>query len=148
MSARFRPPVVVVLPLFGDSDRVFDFSALRRRASQEFAFSPRLDYPTALPALNIRLLWPSLWSRPDQTLVFVPVDKASLTLADPQVRKDLGPVGTRVTRARGLQVMSAIAVDEEGTPQGLLGQAYWSRTNEPHAVPAHRRPVQEKGLFR
>ena len=40
--------------------------------------------------------------------------------------------------------MSAIAVDEEGTPQGLLGQAYWSRTNEPHAVPAHRRPVQEK----
>lgn len=80
----------------------------------------------------------------NQPLVFVPVDKASLTLADPQVRKDLGPVGTRVTRARGLQVMSAIAVDEEGTPQGLLGQAYWSRTNEPHAVPAHRRPVQEK----
>src|ERR1700731_3390398 len=29
-----------------------------------------------------------------QPLVFVPVDKASLTLADPQRRKDIGPVGS------------------------------------------------------
>src|SRR5438270_12735408 len=79
-----------------------------------------------------------------QPLVFAPVDKASLTLTDPQRLKDLGPVGTRAKKGRGLQVMTGIAVDQEGTPQGLIGQAYWSRSDKPNPVNRNRRAVEEK----
>src|SRR5260370_16173203 len=58
---------------------------------------------------------------------YVPVDQTSLTITDRNKAKRLGMVGTRTYAAEGVQVMSAIAVTPDGTPQGLVGQSYWTR---------------------
>jgi hypothetical protein len=62
----------------------------------------------------------------DQRHVFVPVDGTSLNLTDRVDRRGLGSL-QRNRRARGLQVMTAIAVRRDGTPLGVCGQAYWAR---------------------
>jgi hypothetical protein len=63
----------------------------------------------------------------DQPFVFVPVDGSSLNLTDDQDSKGLGVVGARKVGAKGLQVMTAIAVSSEGVPLGLCGQTWWTR---------------------
>lgn len=63
----------------------------------------------------------------DQPFVFVPVDGSSLNLTDDQESKGLGVVGARKVGAKGLQVMTAIAVSSEGVPLGLCGQTWWTR---------------------
>lgn len=79
-----------------------------------------------------------------EDVVFVPVDGSSLSLADPQGKKEgLGPVGNRSKRGRGLEVMNAIAVRVDGTPLGLCGQAYWARSEQP-SPKRSARPLQEK----
>src|SRR5258706_8468916 len=50
--------------------------------------------------------------------VFVPVDGSSITLTDRAHEKGTGRVGTTSFCARGLEVMSAIAVAPDGTPLG------------------------------
>jgi hypothetical protein len=62
-----------------------------------------------------------------EEFVFVPVDQTSLNLADPLGTRGLGAIGDRKSRARGLQVMNAIAVTRDGTPLGLFSQKYWAR---------------------
>src|SRR5688572_696030 len=59
-------------------------------------------------------------------LVYVALDGSSLTLTDRKKRRDLGRVGTRHP-TRGLHVMTALGVDEEGTTLGLLAQQWWAR---------------------
>jgi len=63
----------------------------------------------------------------DFPYVFVPVDGSSLNLADHKQQKRLGIVGARFIGARGLQVMTGIAVSPDGVPLGLCGQSYWAR---------------------
>jgi len=58
--------------------------------------------------------------------VFVPVDATSLNLRDQADRRGLGIISTNVG-ARGLHVMTAIAVDRDGSPVGVCGQQYWAR---------------------
>src|SRR5436190_2635200 len=65
----------------------------------------------------------------DGSPVFVPVDGSSLTLSDQARRRQLGRVGSR--RSRGLQVMSALAVDAHGTTVGLVDQQWWRRDQPP-----------------
>lgn len=78
-----------------------------------------------------------------ESVVFVPVDGSSASLADPQGKKSgLGPVGNRSKRGRGLEVMNAIAVRIDGTPLGLCGQAYWARSEQ--KAPKGSRPLEEK----
>jgi len=78
-----------------------------------------------------------------ETVVFVPVDGSSLSLADPQGHKNgFGPVGNRSKRGRGLEVMNAIAVRPDGTPLGLCGQAYWARSEQ--RAKKGNRPFEEK----
>lgn len=60
--------------------------------------------------------------------VYVPVDGSSLNITDDARTRGSGPVGSRKVGARGFQVMTAIGVSPDGTPLGLLGQAWWSRT--------------------
>jgi hypothetical protein len=60
--------------------------------------------------------------------VFVAVDGSSLSLTDNKRSKGTGTVGSRKVGARGLQVMTALAVAPEGTPMGLCGQTWWART--------------------
>jgi hypothetical protein len=76
---------------------------------------------------------------------FVPVDGTSLKITDLQGQKGLGSVGARVRGARGLQVMTAIAVSKAGVPLGLCGQSYWARS-EPSTPRGRnaRRPVETK----
>jgi hypothetical protein len=73
----------------------------------------------------------------DAPFVYVPIDQSTLTFTDRSNSKGLGMVGTRSRRGQGLEVMSALAVTPDGTPQGLVGQKYWKR-------PRIRRPKQDK----
>jgi hypothetical protein len=77
--------------------------------------------------------------------VFVPVDQTSLNLPDPSGARGLGSIGERRSKARGLQVMNAIAVGPDGTPLGLFAQKYWVRP--PNAfvkVPRRKRKLAAK----
>jgi len=60
-------------------------------------------------------------------MLYVVVDGSSLTLADPQGRKDFGQVGCHTYGARGLKVITAYAVSLAGVPLGVLWQKYWAR---------------------
>jgi transposase-like protein/transposase Tn5 family protein len=62
-----------------------------------------------------------------QAFVFVPVDESSLNITDKKCSKGLGHVGARFVGARGLQVITAMAISVDGVPLGLCGQRYWAR---------------------
>jgi len=62
--------------------------------------------------------------------LYVAVDGSSLTLKDRMFRREIGRVGT-LRPSRGLQVMSALAIDDRGTALGLLDQRWWARDHEP-----------------
>src|SRR5262245_28738740 len=55
-------------------------------------------------------------------LVYVAVDQSSLTLGDRAGKRQLGRVGNTLVTSRGLQVMTALAVDPAGAPVGLVAQ--------------------------
>jgi hypothetical protein len=59
--------------------------------------------------------------------LFAAIDGSALTLTDKQARKGFGPVGSSNHPVRGLRVMSAYVVDNDGVPLGLVDQLYWSR---------------------
>jgi hypothetical protein len=88
-----------------------------------------------------------------QKAVFVAVDGSALTLTDKGLSKDFGPVGSANRPTRGLRVMSALVVSEDGVPLGLVDQVYWTReeTAERSRVAAVRtnqkRPFEEKETF-
>jgi Transposase DNA-binding len=77
---------------------------------------------------------------------YVPVDQTSLTITDVQKSKRLGMVGTRMYASEGLQVMTAVAVTPDGTPQGLVGQSYWTRerVGRRKKDTRHKRKVEDK----
>ena len=58
-------------------------------------------------------------------VVIVPVDGSSARLADPMGA--LGAIGTYEAGARGIKVLSAIALTPEGEPLGVCHQAQWMR---------------------
>ncbi len=61
-----------------------------------------------------------------QAVIYVPIDKTTLTLTDRSGRRELGRVGTRWP-TRGLHVMTALGVDAEGTVVGVLDQRWWAQ---------------------
>ena len=69
----------------------------------------------------------------------VPMDGSSLNLRDPSRRRGLGPVGSRQMGAQGVLVMSALALNPQGTPLGLLDQHYWTRSPLPPKRVARQR---------
>jgi hypothetical protein len=69
--------------------------------------------------------------------IFVPVDGSSLTVTDRSHARQIGAVGNYSKTARGLIVVSALAVTREGTPIGLAGQQWWARD------PAAKSPKNE-----
>lgn len=81
----------------------------------------------------------------EDSFVFVPVDQTSLNLPDPTGSRGLGAIGERKSKARGLQVMNAIAVATDGTPIGLFAQKYWVRPPGPSIKGSRRkRKLAEK----
>lgn len=67
---------------------------------------------------------------PSDAIVYVPIDGSSLTLTDLARRRELGRVGSKA-KTRGLEVMTALAVDEHGSPIGILDQRWWAREHPP-----------------
>jgi hypothetical protein len=72
------------------------------------------------------------------------MDGCTLTVTDATAAKGFGKVGTAETRARGIEVMNAIAVTPDGTPLGLCGQVWWTRRDEPVSIPSQQRHLYEK----
>jgi hypothetical protein len=76
--------------------------------------------------------------------VVVPVDGSSAKLADPVGM--LGSVVTYQSGARGIKVISAIALSPEGEPLGLCDQQQWMRPPKPKtqrpASPLTRTPCR------
>jgi hypothetical protein len=60
--------------------------------------------------------------------VFVVVDGTSAKLTDPHGKKDFGSIGPYASGARGLKVISAVALSPQGEPLGLCAQQQWART--------------------
>jgi hypothetical protein len=81
----------------------------------------------------------------EHAFVFVPVDGSSVTVTDRTGKKGMGRVGANTNAGRGLKVIDALAVDPAGTPVGLLGLTWWSRTTSAPTKDYERqtRPLEE-----
>lgn len=62
-----------------------------------------------------------------QSTVFVAVDATSLRITDNLRDKGIGSIGTVGRGARGVHAMTALAVDKDGVPLGIVGQKLWVR---------------------
>ena len=82
-----------------------------------------------------------------QPFIFTPVDGSSLTLVDRAGSKDFGsigsPVGAEGQTARGIKVISAIGVDPQGIPLGILAMTYWTRQGVQQR-PSRQRRLEDK----
>jgi hypothetical protein len=63
----------------------------------------------------------------DAQRTYVVVDGTSLSLTDRAQTKGFGSLGKRKLPTRGLKVIDALAVSEEGVPVGLLDLQWWAR---------------------
>ena len=77
----------------------------------------------------------------DEARVYVSIDGSSVTLTDRGGEKDFGAVGDYVHGARGLKVISALAMNtQQGVPIGLLAQTWWKRpTRKSRRKPSAKR---------
>lgn len=78
---------------------------------------------------------------------FVSIDQTSLLFVDREKTKGLGPVGLRNSDVfRGMQVMTALALDVQGVPVGVVEQQMWLRpeTRTPHGKNDPRPPEQRE----
>ncbi len=62
-----------------------------------------------------------------QKKVYVAVDGSSLSFTDSKGIRGLGGVGAWKDFGRGLHVISALALDVEGTALGIVAQTWWTR---------------------
>jgi hypothetical protein len=60
----------------------------------------------------------------------VAVDQTSVVQHDRRKTRGFGSVGNRSKNTRGMQFMTALALDAEGTPDGVLSQLRWPRSEE------------------
>lgn len=74
--------------------------------------------------------------------VLVAVDGSSANVVDGTGRKGLGRIGTDAAGARGLKVITALAVGAEGVPIGLLGQSWWARPQAPKRSQKQKRSAR------
>ena len=67
----------------------------------------------------------------DSAVSIVTVDQTSIKLPEQRKTHNFGSVGTRSSGARGVQVMTALALDVDGVPLGVLYQDRWLRNEVP-----------------
>lgn len=79
-----------------------------------------------------------------QSLVYVAIDGSSLSLSDSKAIRDIGGVGAWKDHGRGLQVISALAVDPDGIVVGVCAQSWWARLHPSPKRRCSRRKLQEK----
>jgi hypothetical protein len=100
--------------------------ACRTSASREGAFR-FVENEAVCPREVIEAMARAAAHRCDEKLAIVPVDATSLLITDETGRKGLGAVGSWKSGARGVHVMSALAVTSDGSPLGVCAQSYWVR---------------------
>lgn len=115
---------------------------LKTSAEQEGAFRLLESDDVAASAVQRAAFESTARSCATGQRVYVPIDGSSLTLMDLARRRELGRVGSKAT-TRGLEVMSALAVDESGSPVGVLDQRWWAREHEP----PHRDKYQSQCIY-
>lgn len=76
--------------------------------------------------------------------VYVPVDGTSLSLRDSKGIRGVGGVGAWKDFGRGLHVVTALAVDRQGTPIGVCAQTWWARQQVMGLRRCSRRKVGDK----
>jgi len=79
-----------------------------------------------------------------QPYVLVSVDGSSLNLVDRQGAKGFGIVGNVSKSARGLKVVTAYALQPNGTPVGVVDQQWWLRGVVPKDQSWRRRRTTEQ----
>jgi Transposase DNA-binding/Transposase Tn5 dimerisation domain len=82
-------------------------------------------------------------ARATDEYVVIPVDQCSLSLPSAIDNTSFGRVGNGNTGARGMEAMSAIAVDRSGNTLGVAGQRLFVRTGAPKKG-RRKRPLEEK----
>jgi len=76
--------------------------------------------------------------------VYVPLDGTSLSFTDTKNVRGVGDVGGYKGPNRGLQVLTALAISEEGTPLGVLEQTWWARAKRSPVKRHFRRALESK----
>lgn len=76
--------------------------------------------------------------------IYVPLDGTSLSFTDTKNVRGVGDVGGYKGPNRGLQVLTALAVSEEGTPLGVLEQTWWGRFERSPVKRHFRRKLETK----
>ena len=78
--------------------------------------------------------------------IYMPVDGSSLAITDWKDVRGLGIIGTRKKDARGLKVMTGIALLPDGCPMGLASQKFWIRPiqKKKKRALAQKRRLEEK----
>jgi Transposase DNA-binding/Transposase Tn5 dimerisation domain len=84
----------------------------------------------------------------------IAIDGSSANIVDSTGRKGMGRIGTYASGASGLKVISALAVDAQGTTVGLLAQSWWARSRAPSRTSREKknerrrkRPEQKEILY-
>jgi len=96
-------------------------------ASREGAFR-LLENPAIRPEAVRKCVHKATVQRcKEHSFVFVAVDGTSLHVTDRKCTKGVGSIGAVYKGARGVQVMSAFAVDSDGSPLGMAAQKMWVR---------------------
>ena len=119
----------------GRVTEVFDGSA-EREAAYRFLENDAVEVQhvvdAAVKACSERL---------ESPYVVVPIDQTSLALPSATGDDNFGPIGTTETTSRGMEAMSAIAVDAQGVLLGVAGQKLFVRRP---ATGGQSRPFEEK----
>jgi hypothetical protein len=76
--------------------------------------------------------------------VFVAVDGSAVSVTDRTGNKGMGNVGSTAQGGRGLKVLTAYAVSEDGTPLGVTSQRWWARKSGKKRHDRAKRKVNEK----
>lgn len=114
-----------------------------RQGAYRFLENPRVDPGAMERARNIACARRMAESG---GITVVAVDQTSIQLSDRAQERDFGSVGSRTSGARGVQVMTALALDKEGAPLGVLHQEVFARSDTPGParIPGHPSRKYEK----
>jgi hypothetical protein len=106
----------------GQVTKVFPCGA-RRQAAYDL-----LEHPCVTPtAVSDALFDATACAASEEMRVLIAVDGSSLNLTDSQGVKGFGHVGSIRQNARGMKVLSALALSCDGVPIGLADQVWWTR---------------------
>ena|SRR5579862_7736349 len=122
--------------------------ACRSSASREGAFRLLESSDVHVEAVRGAVETAAMGRCSGERRVVVPIDGTSLTISDWRDVKGLGAVGAWDKGARGLHVMTAMALTPLGAPIGICGQHMWIRqTRSPHGRHGARGKQSENDVW-